>query len=45
MQIDYLGYVDFDDTVWSCVRMLRPLLVESPGTSSVVELKRPATAG
>ncbi|MDH5492412.1 MAG: helix-turn-helix domain-containing protein, partial [Myxococcales bacterium] len=31
---DYLGYVDFDDTVWTCVRSRRPVLVESPGTKA-----------
>lgn len=32
--LDYLGYIDDDDTVWSCVRMRRALLVESPGTKA-----------
>lgn len=34
VHVDYLGYVDVDDTVWSCVRMQRPLLVETPGTKA-----------
>jgi len=34
LRLDYLGYVDFDDTVWTCVRARRPVLVESPGTKA-----------
>jgi flagellar biosynthesis protein FlhG len=40
IHIDYLGYVDFDDTVWSCVRMRRPLLVESPGTKASKSIEK-----
>ena len=32
--IDYLGHIELDDTVWSCVRNRRPVLVESPGTKA-----------
>lgn len=32
--IDYLGYVDADDTVRNTLRSGRPLLVESPGTKA-----------
>jgi flagellar biosynthesis protein FlhG len=32
--LDYLGYIDFDDTVWSCLRSRRPLLIESPGSKA-----------
>jgi flagellar biosynthesis protein FlhG len=32
--VHYLGYIDYDDTVWNCLRMRRPLLVESPGTKA-----------
>lgn len=38
--IDYLGHVDFDDTVWSCVRARRPLLVESPGTKASKSIEK-----
>ncbi|UJR79512.1 helix-turn-helix domain-containing protein [Sandaracinus amylolyticus] len=32
--IEYLGHVEYDDTVWSCVRARRLLLIESPGTKA-----------
>ena len=31
--IDYVGHIDHDDTVWTCVRNRRPLLLEVPGAS------------
>ncbi|MBO6938961.1 MAG: helix-turn-helix domain-containing protein [Deltaproteobacteria bacterium] len=34
VRLEYLGYVDFDDTVWNCLRTGRPLLIESPGTKA-----------
>jgi len=34
VRLEYLGYVDFDDTVWNCLRSGRPLLIESPGTKA-----------
>ena len=34
VRLEYVGYVDFDDTVWNCLRTGRPLLVESPGTKA-----------
>ena len=34
VRMEYLGYVDFDDTVWNCLRAGRPLLIESPGTKA-----------
>jgi len=40
LTIDYLGHVDYDDTVWSCVRMRRPLLVESPGTKASKSIEK-----
>lgn len=40
LHLDYLGYVDFDDTVWSCVRARRPLLVESPGTKASKSIEK-----
>ena len=32
--VEYLGHVEHDDTVWSCVRSRRLLLIESPGTKA-----------
>jgi flagellar biosynthesis protein FlhG len=40
VRIDYLGYVDFDDTAWTCVRTRRPLLIESPGTKASRSLEK-----
>jgi flagellar biosynthesis protein FlhG len=40
MHLDYVGYVDYDDAVWSAVRSRRPLLVESPGTKASRSLER-----
>ncbi|MEM9069567.1 MAG: helix-turn-helix domain-containing protein [Myxococcota bacterium] len=34
VRVDYLGYIDADDTVWNTLRTGRPLLVESPGTKA-----------
>ena len=42
VDVEYLGYVDYDDTVWSCVRMRRPLLVESPGTKAAKSIEKVA---
>jgi flagellar biosynthesis protein FlhG len=40
VSIDYLGHIDYDDTVWSCVRMRRLLLIESPGTKSAKSIEK-----
>ena len=40
LDVSYLGYVDYDDTVWTCVRMRRPLLVESPGTKAAKSIEK-----
>jgi flagellar biosynthesis protein FlhG len=32
--IMYLGHIEYDDTVWNCVRSRRLLLIESPGTKA-----------
>nr|MDQ3034367.1 helix-turn-helix domain-containing protein [Myxococcota bacterium] len=32
--IEYLGHIEYDDTVWSCVRARRLLLIESPGSKA-----------
>lgn len=38
--IDYLGHIDYDDTVWSCVRNRRLLLIESPGSKSAKSVEK-----
>lgn len=40
LDVDYLGYVDFDDTVWTTARSRRPLLTESPGTKASKSLEK-----
>jgi flagellar biosynthesis protein FlhG len=40
VHLEYLGYIDSDDTVWSCVRARRPLLVESPGTKASKSIEK-----
>lgn len=40
IDVEYMGYVDYDDTVWTCVRVRRPLLVESPGTKSAKSIEK-----
>lgn len=40
VSVDYLGYIDFDDTVWTCIRVGRPLLVESPGSKASRNLEK-----
>lgn len=32
--LDYIGYLEFDDAVWTCVRAQKPVLLESPGTKA-----------
>lgn len=34
LRLEYVGYVDDDDTVANCLRNWRPLLVESPGNKA-----------
>lgn len=40
LRIHYLGHIDSDDTVWSCLRSRRPLLLESPGTKSSKKIEK-----
>ncbi len=40
VSLDYLGYVDFDDTVWTCVRACQPLLVKSPSTKASKNIEK-----
>lgn len=42
IDLDYLGHVDHDDHVWNCLRMRRPLLVESAGTKASKSIERMA---
>ena len=34
LTLSYLGYIEHDDTVRSCLRKVRPLLLESPGAKA-----------
>jgi flagellar biosynthesis protein FlhG len=38
--IDYVGHIDHDDTVWTCVRSRRPLLLEVPGAKSSRKIEK-----
>jgi flagellar biosynthesis protein FlhG len=40
VSLDYLGYIDYDDTVWACVRERQPLLVKSPGTKASKNIEK-----
>jgi flagellar biosynthesis protein FlhG len=40
ISIDYMGHIDHDDTVWTCVRNRRPLLLEVPGAKSSKKLEK-----
>lgn len=40
LHLSYLGYIDHDDTVWTCVRSHRPLLVEYPGTKASKSIEK-----
>ncbi len=40
VSVDYLGHIDYDDTVWSSVRLRRLLLIETPGTKSAKSIEK-----
>jgi flagellar biosynthesis protein FlhG len=40
ISVDYIGHIDHDDTVWTCVRNRRPLLLESPGAKSSKKIEK-----
>jgi flagellar biosynthesis protein FlhG len=40
VSLHYLGYVDYDDNVWACVREQTPLLVKAPGTKASKALEK-----
>jgi flagellar biosynthesis protein FlhG len=40
LSLDYLGYIEQDDAVWTCVRQRRPVLVESPGTKASKNIEK-----
>lgn len=42
VNLDYVGYVDHDDTVRSTVRARRPMLVENPGTKASRSIEKVA---
>ena len=40
VRLQYLGYVDYDDAVWNCVRARVPVLLESPGARASRSLEK-----
>ncbi|MDD9937152.1 MAG: helix-turn-helix domain-containing protein [Myxococcales bacterium] len=40
LTVDYMGHIDHDDTVWTCVRNRRPLLLEVPGAKSSRKIEK-----
>lgn len=40
VRLDYLGHVDHDDTVWTCVRNRRPVLLDVPGAKSSKKIEK-----
>ncbi|HWP34557.1 MAG TPA: P-loop NTPase, partial [Thermodesulfobacteriota bacterium] len=40
IQVDYLGAIDYDDTVWQSVRRREPLLTRHPGSTSARSVER-----
>jgi flagellar biosynthesis protein FlhG len=40
LALEYMGHVDHDDTVWTCIRNRRPLLLEVPGAKSSKKLEK-----
>jgi flagellar biosynthesis protein FlhG len=40
VSLHYLGYIDYDDNVWACVREQKPLLVKAPGTKASKSLEK-----
>lgn len=40
--VDYLGHIDHDDTVWTCMRNRRPVLLEVPGAKSSKKIEKVA---
>ena len=40
VQADYLGHIDHDDVMWSCVRNCKPVLLEVPGAKCSKKIER-----
>lgn len=40
LSIEYLGHIDHDDTVWTCLRNRRPVLLEVPGAKSSKKIEK-----
>ncbi|HKQ67714.1 MAG TPA: helix-turn-helix domain-containing protein [Polyangiaceae bacterium] len=40
MDLDYLGYIEHDDSVWLTVRRRRPLLIDSPASKGARNVER-----
>ena len=42
IELDYVGYLDYDSAVWQAVRRKRPLLIEFPNSKLVASVERVA---
>src|SRR5436305_3975304 len=40
IDMDYVGYLDYDSAVWQAVRRKRPLMVEFPNSKLVSNMER-----
>lgn len=40
VQADYLGHIDYDDVMWSCVRKRKPVLLEVPGAKCSKKIEK-----
>lgn len=40
VRLEYVGHVDHDDTVWTCVRNRRPVLLDVPGAKSSKKIEK-----
>lgn len=40
LSIEYIGHIDHDDTVWTCLRNRRPVLLEVPGAKSSKKIEK-----
>lgn len=40
LRADFLGYIEYDDAAPACARVLRPLLVESPGSKAGKQIEK-----
>jgi len=40
IDVDYLGYLDYDSSVWQAIRRKRPLMLEFPNSKLVASIER-----